>query len=90
MIPAFEGGRWLVVNPYTRDQFQNGDTPPEGLSAEPSLVVSTRSAGTWARRSVSLKAERQHRRSPSQRRLTRLTPHSWTQCITHPKNNFTT
>ena len=39
MIPAFEGGRWLVVNPYTRDRFQNGDTPPEGLSAEPSLVV---------------------------------------------------
>ena len=39
MIPAVEGGRWLVVNPYTRDQFQNGDTPPEGLSDEPSLVV---------------------------------------------------
>ena len=39
MIPAFEGGRWLVVNPYTRDQFQNGDPPPEGLSDEPSLVV---------------------------------------------------
>ena len=39
MIPAFEGGRWLVVNPYTRDQFQHGDTPPGGLSAEPSLVV---------------------------------------------------
>ena len=39
MIPAFEGGRWLVVNPYTRDRFQNGDTPPDGLSAEPSLVV---------------------------------------------------
>ena len=39
MIPAFEGGRWLVVNPYTHDQFQNGDTPPEGLSDEPSLVV---------------------------------------------------
>ena len=73
MIPAFEGGRWLVVNPYTRDLFQNGDTPPDGLSAEPSL-----------------KAERQHRRSPSRRRLTRSTPHSWTQYITHPKNNFTT
>ena len=39
MIPAFEGGRWLLVNPYTRDQFQNVDTPPEGLSDEPSLVV---------------------------------------------------
>ena len=24
-IPAFEGARWLVVNPYTRDQFQGGE-----------------------------------------------------------------
>ena len=39
MIPAFEGGRWLLVNPYTRDRFQNGDTPPDGMSTEPSLVV---------------------------------------------------
>ena len=39
MIPAFEGGRWLLVNPYTRDRFQNGDTPPKGLSAEPSRIV---------------------------------------------------
>ena len=39
MIPAFEGGRWLLVNPYTRARFQNGATPPEGLSAEPSLIV---------------------------------------------------
>jgi len=38
-IPSFEGGRWLVVNPYTGDDFQSGATPPEGLSAEPSLVV---------------------------------------------------
>ena len=38
-IPAFEGGRWLIVNPYTCDQFQSGDNPPEGITAEPSLVV---------------------------------------------------
>jgi len=38
-IPSFEGGRWLVVNPYTGDDYQSGGTPPEGLSAEPSLVV---------------------------------------------------
>ena len=38
-ITAFEGGRWLIVNPYTRDQFQSGDNPPEGMTAEPSLVV---------------------------------------------------
>ena len=38
-IPAFEGARWLVVNPYTRDQFQSGEEPPEGMTPEPSLVV---------------------------------------------------
>ena len=38
-IPCFEGGRWLVVNPYTRDCFQSGDDPPEELSVEPSLLV---------------------------------------------------
>ena len=38
-IPAFEGGRWLIVNPYTCDQFQSGDNPPESITAEPSLVV---------------------------------------------------
>ena len=38
-IPAFEGGRWLIVNPYTCDQFQSGDNPPECITAEPSLVV---------------------------------------------------
>ena len=31
-IPAFEGARWLVVNPYTRDQFQSGEEPPVGMS----------------------------------------------------------
>ena len=38
-IPAFEGARWLVVNPYTRDQFQGGEEPPVGMTPEPSLVV---------------------------------------------------
>ena len=38
-IPAFEGARWLVVNPYTRDKFQSGEEPPEGMTSEPSLVV---------------------------------------------------
>ena len=33
-IPAFEGARWLVVNPYTRDQFQSGEEPPEGMSPD--------------------------------------------------------
>jgi len=38
-IPSFEGARWLVVNPYTRDQFQDGEDPPAGMTSEPSLVV---------------------------------------------------
>ena len=38
-IPAFEGARWLVGNPYTRDQFQSGEEPPDGMTPEPSLVV---------------------------------------------------
>ena len=28
-ISAFEGGRWLIVNPYTCGKFQSGDAPPE-------------------------------------------------------------
>ena len=38
-IPAFEGARWLVVNPYTADQFQSGEEPPAGMTPESSLVV---------------------------------------------------
>jgi microcompartment protein CcmK/EutM len=38
-VPALEGGRWLIISPFTRDHYQQGTTPPEGLSTEPSLVV---------------------------------------------------
>jgi carbon dioxide concentrating mechanism protein CcmL len=38
-VPALEGGRWLIVSPFTRDHYQQGVTPPGGLSKEPSLVV---------------------------------------------------
>lgn len=38
-VPALKGARWLLVSPYNRENFQQGSTPPEGLSTEPSLVV---------------------------------------------------
>jgi microcompartment protein CcmK/EutM len=38
-VPALEGGRWLVVSPFTRDHFQYKHQPPTGLSNQPSLVV---------------------------------------------------
>ncbi len=38
-LPALEGGRWLLVSPFTRDHFQRGVEPPSGLSREPTPVV---------------------------------------------------
>ena len=38
-VPELEGARWLIVSPFTREHFQNGSQPPEGLSKDPSLVV---------------------------------------------------
>jgi microcompartment protein CcmK/EutM len=38
-VPSLEGGRWLIVSPFTRDHFQQADRPPVGLSNQPSLVV---------------------------------------------------
>jgi len=38
-VPSLEGGRWLLVTPFTRDHFQNGAETPTGLSKEPSPVV---------------------------------------------------
>ncbi|HEY5909393.1 MAG TPA: EutN/CcmL family microcompartment protein [Verrucomicrobiae bacterium] len=38
-VPCLEGARWLIVSPFTRDQYRQGlDGAPE-LSKEPSLVV---------------------------------------------------
>jgi microcompartment protein CcmK/EutM len=37
--PELQGGRWLIVSPFTRDHFQHRHDPPLGLSREPSLVV---------------------------------------------------
>lgn len=38
-VPALEGGRWLIVSPFTREHFQRGDQTPKGMSKDPSVVV---------------------------------------------------
>ena len=38
-VHSLEGGRWLIVSPFTRAHFQKGSEPPVGMSADPSLVV---------------------------------------------------
>ncbi len=37
-VEALRGARWLIVSPFTREQFQQAPRAP-GLSQEPSLVV---------------------------------------------------
>ena len=39
VVPQLEGGRWLIVSPFTREHFQRGTETPVGLSRDPSLVV---------------------------------------------------
>jgi len=38
-VPALKGARWLVVSPYSREQFQKGPDAPPTMGADPSLVV---------------------------------------------------
>ena len=38
-VPSFRGGRFMIVTPYTREHFQSGAVPPEGLSRDPSCVA---------------------------------------------------
>lgn len=38
-IPSYEGGRFLLVSPFTRDHYQHRHDPPVGLSKDPSPVV---------------------------------------------------
>jgi carbon dioxide concentrating mechanism protein CcmL len=38
-VPALEGGRWLLVSPFTREHFQRGTEALSGMSKDPSLVV---------------------------------------------------
>lgn len=38
-VPSLEGGRWLIVSPFAREQYSRGlDAAPE-VTKEPSLVV---------------------------------------------------
>lgn len=38
-VPSLEGGRWLIVSPFTREHFQRGSETPAGLSKDPTLIV---------------------------------------------------
>lgn len=38
-IPSYEGGRYLLVSPFTRDHFPRAGETPITLSRDPSLVV---------------------------------------------------
>jgi len=38
-IPSYEGGRYLVVSPFTRDHFPRAEESPVTLSRDPSLIV---------------------------------------------------
>jgi carbon dioxide concentrating mechanism protein CcmL len=38
-LPALEGGRWLIVSPFTRQEYQRAATGDPGISPEPSVVV---------------------------------------------------
>jgi len=38
-VPTLEGARWLIVSPFTREQYQHGPEAPAQLTKEPSLVV---------------------------------------------------
>jgi carbon dioxide concentrating mechanism protein CcmL len=38
-VPAMNGGRWLIVSPFTREDYQRGSQEPPASGKEPSLVV---------------------------------------------------
>jgi microcompartment protein CcmK/EutM len=38
-VPALQGARWLVVSPYTPEQYARGLDAEPAISREPSLVV---------------------------------------------------
>ena len=39
MVPQLEGGRWLIVSPFTREHFERNVEASATLSKDPSLVV---------------------------------------------------
>jgi microcompartment protein CcmK/EutM len=38
-VPSLAGARWLIVSPFTRDDFKAGESERTSPSPEPSLVV---------------------------------------------------
>jgi len=38
-VPSLQGARWLLVSPFTREQYQQGLESVTDLSKEPSLVA---------------------------------------------------
>jgi carbon dioxide concentrating mechanism protein CcmL len=38
-LPSLEGARWLIVSPFTREQYRQGTQMPASLGKDPSLVV---------------------------------------------------
>ena len=38
-LPSLEGARWLIVSPFTREQYRQGAQTPASLGKDPSLVV---------------------------------------------------
>ncbi len=38
-IPALEGARWLIVSPFTRENFAQAQDQPTKLGKDPNLVV---------------------------------------------------
>ena len=35
-LAPLEGGRWLIVSPFTREHYQRGTETPPGMSKDPS------------------------------------------------------
>ena len=38
-VPSLEGARWLIISPFTREQYQQGLETVTQLSQEPTLVA---------------------------------------------------
>ncbi len=38
-VPSLEGARWLIVSPFTRQQYQHGLEAEPELTKEPTLIV---------------------------------------------------
>jgi microcompartment protein CcmK/EutM len=38
-VAGLDGARWLLVSPFTREHFQQGDKTPPGLSKDSSVVI---------------------------------------------------